>query len=129
MKRRKRDENLKKEVGKRIQKLIGNMTAKDFAATIENIVDGSTIWTYINGVTLPDSEVQLKIAEKYGVTIDWILRGNKSPIPKNEQEKKFLEYYREAKELNVADKIEHFTKYTIDEAKREKSAKTTSKAA
>lgn len=129
MRRRKRDENLKKDVGTRIQKLLGKMTSKDFAASIDNIVDGSTIWTYINGITLPDSEVQLKIAEKYGVTIDWILRGKKSLIPKDDQEKKFLEYYREAKELNVADKIEHFAKYTIDEANRDKSAKTTSEAA
>ncbi len=129
MRRRKRDENLKKDVGARIQKLLGTMTSKDFAASIENIVDGSTIWTYINGITLPDSEVQLKIAEKYGVTVDWILRGKRSPIPKDKQEIKFLEYYREAKELNVADKIEHFAKYTIDEANRDKSAKTISEAA
>lgn len=124
-----RNEALAKSFGQRLKKISGNISQSKLAEKLDNIVSQKTLWDYINGLSMPRPDALLKISEKFNVSVDWLLKGNESEIPKNDQEKKFLEYYREAKELNVADKIEHFAKYTIDEANRDKSAKTTSEAA
>lgn len=124
-----RNETLAKEFGQRLKKISGNISQSKLAEKLDNIVSQKTLWDYINGLSMPRPDALLKIAEKFNVSVDWLLKGNDSEIPQNEQEKRFLRYYREAHELNVADKIEHFAKYTIEEASREKGEKNTSEAA
>ena len=127
--RKPRNEAFTKEFAIRIKQLIGDTPLSKISLKLDKIIGVGTLWDYVNGLSMPRPDVLVKISKEFNVSIDWLLKGEKSEIPKDEQEKKFLEYYREAKELNVADKIEHFTKYTIDEANRDKSAKTTSEAA
>lgn len=117
----------KKTYGQRIREIRNELTQEEFGKIIDK--SRSTICEYEKGDGEPDFDTLIKISKYGNRTIDWIVKGKESKIPKDEQEKRFLEHYREAKELDVVDKIEHFAKYTIDEAKREKSAKTTSKAA
>jgi len=38
------------------------------------------IWSYRNGEKLPRMAMALKMAEEFGVSIDWLLQGNGEPI-------------------------------------------------
>ena len=76
--RRKRNEDLKRNVGGRIKILMGDMSGAEFSRTLDSIIGDRAPWAYTNGLSLPDPEVLLKIAEKYNVTLDWLLKGETS---------------------------------------------------
>lgn len=118
--RKKRNEALAKKVAERIKTIIGDTPLTEVTKNLDNAISAKTLWAYINALSVPSPEILSVFAEKYGTTIDWIIRGLESPIPKDEQEKRFLSCYREAVNLDVADRIEAFARFMIDEARQEK---------
>jgi transcriptional regulator with XRE-family HTH domain len=69
------DEGLKKEVGGRLKHLFGNKSLPEVARILDNVVSSKTLWEYVNGMSLPGPPVQIKIAETFGITLDWLLKG------------------------------------------------------
>ena len=116
--RGKERELLKKEVGERIKKLMGNMKAREFAKRIDNIVDESTVWTYVNGLNLPSPEVQLRIAREFGVTTDYLLTGQDS-LFSSDFERAFINELREAEKLGIAEEIKKFMEFRINQKKQD----------
>lgn len=116
--KRPKDEILLKDFAMRFKKLVGNLSFKKIGEKLDNIVSIQTLYGYLHGLSLPSPPVLLKISEKFNVTIDWLLKGEQSPIPCNDREKEFLYRFREAEELMVADKIESYCNYLIEKAKK-----------
>jgi transcriptional regulator with XRE-family HTH domain len=79
------DEGLKKEVGGRLKHLFGNKSLPEVARILDNVVSYKTLWEYVNGMSLPGPPVQIKIAETFGITLDWLLTG-KEPRPAAREE-------------------------------------------
>lgn len=115
-----RNEALAKDFGQRLKKISGNISQTKLAEKLDNIVSPKTLWDYINGLSMPRPDALLKISEKFNVSIDWLLKGENSQIPKNEQEKKFLMYYRKAEDLGITNDIERYIRLMVDDAEREK---------
>lgn len=124
MKGRKKNTELALNIGRRIEFLVkkAEMNNTKFA---ENIgVKPNTIWAYINGSITPSIEILLKIAEFTKVSIDWIIKGNNSEIPKDDFEKEFLLTIREAKKEGVAEDGKKYLRFIIEEKKKEKTNST-----
>ena len=124
MKGRKKNTELALNIGRRIEFLVkkAEMNNTKFA---ENIgVKHNTIWAYINGSITPSIEILLKIAEFTKVSIDWIIKGNNSEIPKDDFEKEFLLTIREAKKEGVAEDGKKYLRFIIEEKKKEKTNST-----
>jgi len=115
--KRPKDEILLKNFAKRFKILSGNLPLKKISEKLDNIVSIQTLYGYQHGLSLPSPAVLLKISEKFNITIDWLLKGEHSSIPRNEREKEFLNKFRKAEELMVTDKIESYCNYLIEEAK------------
>lgn len=124
MKRKRKNNELALNIGKRIKFLVkkAEMNNTKFAKHIG--VKPNTIWAYINGSITPSIEVLVKIAEFTKTNIDWIIQGNNSEIPKNDFEKEFLLTIREAKKEGVAEDGKKYLKFIIEEKKKEKTNST-----
>lgn len=129
--RKPRNEAFTKEFALRIKHLIGNTPLSKISLKLDKIIGVGTLWDYVNGLSMPRPDVLVKISKEFNVSVDWLLKGEESEIPKDEQEKRLLKYYREAKDLGITDKIESYARFAIEEAKREKNSdqNTTSEAA
>ncbi|MGE5550998.1 MAG: helix-turn-helix domain-containing protein [Bacteroidota bacterium] len=72
-------EELKTDIGRRVRKIRGEMSQKEFAEAL------GTAPTYISdierGRTKPSLELLTSIIGKYGVSIDWIITGKEQSPP------------------------------------------------
>ncbi len=116
-KRRKRNDALAVEIGRRIEVLMGDSKRKDIAEQIG--IAPSTLWDYMRGDAIPGPEVLIKMADVFHVSLDYILKGDCSSFPKNEAEKNILYEYREAEKLQVAEQISRYGRFLINEAKKQ----------
>jgi len=64
-------------IGSRIRKIRAGLTQKEFADKLG--VSQGTIYQYEKEIIIPGYEVQKKLAEFGGVTVEWLLRGDSSP--------------------------------------------------
>lgn len=120
-KRRKRDDVLAADIGRRIKELIGDRKRSEIAPRIG--VASSTLWDYMNGDAIPGPEVLIKIGEVLGVSIDYLLKGNQSLFAKNEMERDTLYVIREAQELGgagIAEKIPQYGRFILKDVKKPK---------
>ena len=63
-----------------IQKLKGDMTRAEFAEKLD--MNGATVYQYISGRRFPSPTALVKMAEKCGVTVDWLLgKEEQSTLP------------------------------------------------
>jgi transcriptional regulator with XRE-family HTH domain len=79
------DEELKKEVGERLRQAFGGRSLPEVARVLDNVVSSKSLWEYVSGISLPGLPVQIKIAETFGITLDWLLTG-KEPQPAAREE-------------------------------------------
>jgi predicted phosphoribosyltransferase len=79
------DEELKKEVGGRLRQAFGNRSLPAVARMLDNVVSSKSLWEYVSGISLPGLPVQIKIADTFGITLDWLLTG-KEPQPAAREE-------------------------------------------
>jgi transcriptional regulator with XRE-family HTH domain len=79
------DEELKKEVGERLRQAFGGRSLPEVARVLDNVVSSKSLWEYVSGISLPSLPVQIKIAETFGITLDWLLTG-KEPQPAAREE-------------------------------------------
>lgn len=89
------------------------MSGQKFAESLGGIVDPSTPWTYAAGISLPDPEVLIRISEVYGVSIDYLLKGERSPVPRDNEEQEVLRLFRRAKSLNVGKDVLKFLRVLV----------------
>lgn len=118
--RRKKDEALYKEVAARLKGLFGDRSAEDISNMLDGLVSYRTVYDYLNGIALPGADVLIKISEKFGVTIDWILRGEATPAPKSEKEKFLFSVLREAEAAHVDEDVVSFARWRMDEEKKKR---------
>lgn len=105
-------EELTTEIGKRLQMLRGNIAYKTIADTIgENT---NTIWYWFNGINRAEFEGILKLAEFFHVSVDYILRGDNSPIAKNEKEKATLQKIREADKRGMSEAADEIFDFVLE---------------
>jgi transcriptional regulator with XRE-family HTH domain len=79
------DEGLKKEVGERLRQAFGGRSLPQVARMLDNVVTSKSLWEYVSGISLPGLPVQIKIADTFGITLDWLLTG-KEPEAVREEE-------------------------------------------
>jgi len=83
---------------RRLKKLMGNMKQKDLAAVVGG--GQSTISNWLNGKSIPPSDIVEKIAEYFGVTTDYLLKGS------GEQDEIVnISFYQKATGSNAQDDI------------------------
>ncbi len=114
--RKKRDERLASEVGKRIRMLLGKRTYASLAREVG--VKPHTVWNYANGVTLPSIEVLIRLSEHWGVSTDWLLKGSRSAHAVSDGEKMWLSWMRKAESFGVAEEVERYLSYLLQREKR-----------
>ncbi len=117
--RRPRDEKSLKEFANRFKDLIGDMALSKVADKLDRIVSQKTFWDYENGLSMPGPDVLRKLSEKFGVSVDWLLTGQESLFAKDEFERRYLMTLREAGELGVAETVERYARFVIEEKKKE----------
>lgn len=117
-KRRKRDDVLAAEIGKRIKELMGDLKRTDIAGKIG--IAPSTLWDYMNGDAIPGPEILIKLADILNVSIDYLLKGQQSLFAKNEDEKEALYQYRETEKLTVSEQYKRYGRFLINETKKQK---------
>jgi len=91
-KRRQRDNKLTLDVGLRIHKAMGDMSLTDLARLIGR--NTNTVWSYVNGGSLPSIEILLKISEALKVSVEYLLRGEVPGSLMDRQEAELIRTYR-----------------------------------
>lgn len=94
-----KDEQTKKEIAWRLKKVTGGKKPSVIKEELGGIVSAKAIWKYLNGYSIPRADILIKISEVYDVTIDWLLRGDKSIIPKDTIEKEMIQKKRKLEML------------------------------
>lgn len=126
--KRPRNEIFYKEFALRLKELIGEKSLSEVARDIDGIVSQKTLWDYVNGISMPGPDVLVKISETFKVSIDYLLKGQISLFPKDDHEKRLLYKIREAEQLQVSEKIDSYSDYVIDKAKKEKESSTSAQS-
>jgi transcriptional regulator with XRE-family HTH domain len=115
------DEGLKKEVGGRLKHLFGNKSLPEVARILDNVVSSKTLWEYVNGMSLPGPPVQIKIADTFGITLDWLLTGKEAqPAAREEEAPRGIQYdqVRLRKSIEAVEEIISAESLSIDPDKR-----------
>ncbi|MDA8240701.1 MAG: helix-turn-helix transcriptional regulator [Nitrospiraceae bacterium] len=113
---RMRDQALTKAIAKRLTQLIGEDTLEPIARELD--IKHNTLWSYTHAICMPSVEVLIKIAKYFGKTLDWLVLGAASEIPKDDRERGLLARVREAEELGVDLKpIEEYIMFLVDRKK------------
>lgn len=81
------------------------------------------IWSYRNGEKLPRMAMALKIADEFGVSVDWLLQGNGKPVH-------FIETENGARQAPLRKSTQVIVDFleTLTEAERKKAFKILSSA-
>ena len=116
MARNKKDEELSVVLGKRIKELAGERKHSAIARQIG--VKPNTFWGYLNGLTMPSYKVLLKLADHFNVSVDWLLRGQESPVPKDPIEMKVISCMRRISDKSVAKQVADYALFLSNEHDR-----------
>lgn len=110
------DNALKSRIGARMKELIlkGGDTIAHVAR--ENDIPRSTMDSWLGGVHYPDMKFMIHLARRYGVTLDWILTGQESLLPKDGRERDLIIHYRDLKEHGVADAVDEFMDHQLQKS-------------
>lgn len=120
--RKTRNEAVAKAMGQRLKELFDNENLADVAKRIDGVVSRKALWSYINGLSIPSADVLMVISEKYNVSIDWLLKGQESLIPRDNKETDLLITFRRARAAGVAEQIMPYMHY-LTETKAKGDAK------
>jgi hypothetical protein len=115
------DEELKKEVGERLRQAFGGRSLPAVARMLDNVVSSKSLWEYVSGISLPGPPVQIKIAETFGITLDWLLTGKEpQPAVREEAPPKGIQYdqVRLRKSIEAVEEIISAENLSIDPDKR-----------
>jgi transcriptional regulator with XRE-family HTH domain len=107
------DENLAAVLGKRIKELVGDRKYSAIARQIG--VKPNTFWGYLNGLTMPSFKILLKLAEHFDVSVDWLLKGQESLLPKNSLEMDVLSSIRRITDRRVAEQAATYVHFLAGE--------------
>lgn len=111
------DTLLKTEIGGRIRVLIKDN--RDTFTTIarEYSIPMSTFNGWLSGQVYPPMQFLIKIAARYKVSLDWILTGQESLLPKDQRESDFIIRYRSLVNRGVAEPLEEFMQHQLAKVK------------
>ncbi len=79
---------LKAQIGERVRALRGKMTQEEFGKLFKKSQDA--ICAYEKGVVFPPIDVMVKMAEIFGVSVEWIITGETGRRTKAGKEKGFV---------------------------------------
>ncbi len=108
---------LKAEIGERVKALRGKMTQAEFGKFFKKSQDA--ICAYEKGIVFPPIDVILKMAETFGVSVEWILTGETGKKTKEGREKGFTFKNRFVKEGEPEWKILEVLSTVPEEIKEE----------
>jgi len=80
-------QKLKVEIGQRVKALRGKMTQAEFGKLFKKSQDA--ICAYEKGIVFPPIDVIVKMAETFGVSVEWIITGETGRRTKEGKEKGF----------------------------------------
>jgi len=110
------DEKLAAVLGNRIKELVGDRKYSAIARQIG--VKPNTFWGYLNGLTMPSFKVLLKLAEHFDVSVDWLLRGQESLLPKDPLEMDVISSIRKISDRKVAQQAASYVHFLAGEHDR-----------
>jgi transcriptional regulator with XRE-family HTH domain len=80
-------QKLKAEIGQRVKALRGKMTQAEFGKLFKKSQDA--VCAYEKGIVFPPIDVIVKMAETFGVSVEWIITGETGKRTKEGKEKGF----------------------------------------
>lgn len=117
------EDELKAAIGARIRELLKNNKESIAEILTEYNIPRSTFTSYLTGQCFPPPQLIISLAEKYNVSIDWIMKGQESLLPKDGLESDILTMTREAASLGVASEGMEYMAYIVDRARDREKAK------
>ncbi len=108
---------------KRFSSLVKGEEDKQIAIKLDSKVSPKSIWNYRHGEAFPSPDVLMAISEVYEVSLDWLLRGQESLFPRDQQEEDILKTFRHARAAGVAEEGVDFFNYLVNKQHRETSEK------
>lgn len=97
---------LKTDIGARLREVIANNNARMTKVAGQLDIPESTLSKWIAGIHYPAMASLVKFARLYKVSLDWILTGQESLLPKDQREEDFIIRYRKLVEQGVAEDID-----------------------
>lgn len=108
---------LKSKIGERLKSVVRAEGAQNSAVADALGVPLSTFNSWLGGIHYPAMASLVKFAGLYKVSLDWILTGQESLLPKDQREEDFVIRYRSLVERGVAEPLEAFMAHQIDRAR------------
>ncbi len=117
---RPKDRELYSDFGSRLAETIRErgLTITKFEKLMDGYVSYHSLSDYVTGESMPSPPVLLKIAEVLEISIDWLLRGEQSPYPRDRTELQLYNLLREASDLGVAEQAIEFLGIIIERNRR-----------
>lgn len=107
------DTALKTEIGARIRALIKDHKDTFTVIAREYSIPMSTFNGWLSGQVYPPMQFLIKVAARYKVSLDWILTGQESLLPKDQREEDFIIQYRSLVDRGVAEPLEAFMDHQL----------------
>lgn len=111
------DEQLKIQIGSRLKELIKDNKDQHTMLAKEYGIPLSTFNTWLAGISYPPMQFLIKLAGQYKVSLDWILTGQESLLPKDQRESDFIIQYRSLVERGISEPLEEFMEHQLHKAR------------
>lgn len=109
-----REENLlKAAIGDRLRETLKASRVKIKEAAAELGTPEPTLNRWLSGIHYPNMEALVRFSVIYKVSLDWILTGQESLLPKDQRESDFIIHYRSLVDRGVAEPLEAFMEHQL----------------